>query len=184
MVGLHQLRDGKTALGIALAFGHAEADALAELARVAAAHGVRSVRPAPDRALMLIGAAPARAAVLAEAAERLGFVARAGDPRRRVAACPGAPACASGFIAARTLAAAIAPQIGGLRDGIAVHVSGCAKGCAHPRPAALTVVGDERGCGLVRNGTARAQPDRHIAPDGLAAEVARIFEAQGEAVHG
>jgi precorrin-3B synthase len=184
MVGLHHLRDGSAALGIALAFGHAEAGALAELARVAATHGAGSIRPAPDRSLMLIGLELVRAAALAAAAERLGFVARAGDPRRRVAACPGAPACASGLIAARALAAAIAPRLAGLGEGIAVHVSGCAKGCAHPRPAALTVVGDEQGCGLVHHGTARARPQRHVAPADLAAEVARIFEAQGEAVHG
>jgi precorrin-3B synthase len=183
MVGQHPLRDGSLALGLALAFGHARADALAELGRLAVAHGARSIRPAPDRALMLIGVPPARATDLAVAAERLGFIVSAGDPRRRVAACPGAPACASGFIDARRLAAAVAPQLAGLRCGIAVHVSGCAKGCAHPAPAALTVVGNAQGCGIVRNGTAQATPRCHVAPAGLAAEVTRIF-AQSEAVHG
>jgi precorrin-3B synthase len=183
MVGRHLLRDGALALGVALAFGHAQADALAELMRLAAAHGVRSIRPAPDRALMLIGVPPGNADSLATAAERIGFVVRAGDPRRRIAACPGAPACASGHIDARRLAAALAPQLAGSGAGIVVHVSGCAKGCAHPAPAALTVVGDEHGCGIVRNGTARAMPHHHIAPAGLADEVARAF-AEGEAVHG
>ena len=183
MVGPHVMRDGSLALGVALAFGHAQADALAELARLAAAHGVRSIRPAPDRTLMLISVSTADAPELSAAAERLGFVVRADDPRRRIAACPGAPACASGFIDARRLAAALAPQLAGLRDGIAVHVSGCAKGCAHPAPAALTVVGDAQGCGIIRNGTARAMPRCHVAPAGLAAEVARAF-AEGEPVHG
>jgi precorrin-3B synthase len=183
MIGRHRLRDGSLALGIALAFGHARADALVELARLAAAHGVRSIRPAPDRALMLIGASSANADDLAAAAERFGFVACAGDPRRRIAACPGAPACASGFIDARRLAAALAPQLAGLRAGIAVHVSGCAKGCAHRAPAALTVVGDAYGCGIIRNGTARASPRCHVAPADLSAEVARAF-ADGEAAHG
>jgi precorrin-3B synthase len=183
MIGRHRLRDGSLALGIALAFGHARADALAELARLAAAHGVRSIRPAPDRALMLIGVSSANADNLAAAAERLGFVACAGDPRRRIAACPGAPACASGFIDARRLAAELAPQLAGLRAGIAVHVSGCAKGCAHRAPAALTVVGDAYGCGIIRNGTARASPNYHVVPANLTAEVARAF-ADGEAAHG
>jgi precorrin-3B synthase len=183
MIGRHRLRDGSLALGIALAFGHARADALVELARLAAAHGVRSIRPAPDRALMLIGVSSANADNLAAAAEQLAFVACAGDPRRRIAACPGAPACASGFIDARRLAAALAPQLAGLRAGIAVHVSGCAKGCAHGAPAALTVVGDAYGCGIIRNGTARASPNYHVAPANLTAEVARAF-ADGEAAHG
>lgn len=183
MVGRHLLRDESLALGVALAFGHARADALAELARLAVAHGARSIRPAPDRALMLIGVPSGNASSLAAAAERLGFVVAAADPRRRVAACPGAPACESGFIDARGLAAAVAPQLAGLRSGIAIHVSGCAKGCAHPAPAALTVVGNEQGCGIIRNATARATPRRHVAPAGVAAEVARIF-APSEAVHG
>jgi precorrin-3B synthase len=183
MVGRHLLRDGSLALGIALGFGHAEADSLTELARLAAAHGARSIRPAPDRALMLIGVPFENTSDLAAAAEQLGFIMRAGDQRRRIAACPGAPACASGFIDARRLAAELAPQLAGLRGGIAVHVSGCAKGCAHPAAAALTVVGDAQGCGIVRYGTSRAMPRYHVAPAGLAAEVARAF-AEGEAVHG
>jgi precorrin-3B synthase len=183
MVGRHPLRDGSLALGLALAFGHAQADALAELGRLAVAHGARSIRPAPDRALMLIGVPPANASSLAAAAEQLGLVVGAADPRRRIAACSGAPACASGFVDARRIAAALAPHLTGLRSGIAVHVSGCAKGCAHTAPAALTVVGDAQGCGIVRNGTARATPRCHIAPAGLAAEVARIF-VQSEAAHG
>ena len=183
MVGSHPLRDGSVALGLALAFGHARADALAELARRAAAHGARLVRPAPDRTLMLMGVSPGAADGLAAAAEQLGFIVRAADPRRRIAACPGAPACMSGFIDARRFAAALAPQLAGLGGGIAVHVSGCAKGCAHPAPAPLTVVGTAHGCGIVRNGTARAAPGVHVAPGNLAAEIARAF-AEGEAVHG
>ena len=183
MIGRHPLRDGSLALGLALAFGHAQADTLAELARIAAAHGVRSIGTAPDRALMLIGVSAERAAPLAAAAEQLGFIVRAGDPRRRIAACPGAPACTSGFIDARRFAAALAPQLAGLRGGIAVHVSGCAKGCAHPAPAPLTVVGSADGCGIVRDGTARAAPGVHVAPGNLAAEIARAI-AEGEAVHG
>jgi precorrin-3B synthase len=183
MVGRHPLRDGSLALGLAFAFGHAQADALAELGRLAVAHGVRSFRPAPDRVLMLIGVPPGNASSLAAAAEQLGFVVAAADPRRRIAACPGAPACASGYIDARRIAATLAPQLAGLRSGIAVHVSGCAKGCAHPVPAALTVVGDAQGCGLIRNGTARAAPRCHVAPAGLAVEVAR-FLSHSEAAHG
>jgi precorrin-3B synthase len=183
MIGQYRLRDDSLALGLALAFGHAQADMLMELARLAAAHGARGIRPVPDRALMLIGVSPANASPLTAAAEQLGFVVCAGDPRRRIAACPGAPACASGFIDARRLAAALAPQFAALRAGIAVHVSGCAKGCAHPAPAALTVVGTAQGCGIIRNGTARAMPQSHVAPGDLAGEVARAF-AEGEAVHG
>jgi precorrin-3B synthase len=181
-VGRHPLRDGTIALGIALAFGHAQAEALARLAEIAAAHGIRAIRPAPGRALLLIGAETQAVADLATEAAQLGFVVRADDPRRRIIACPGRPACAAGLIEARALAADIAAT---LPPGSAlVHVSGCAKGCAHPASAALTVVGTERGCGIVRHGSAQAVPRRHVAPDELAAEIARIADEADELVHG
>jgi precorrin-3B synthase len=206
-IGTHPLRDGTVALGIALPFGHAHADALAELARTlphAEEHrpirgdASRSMsalrpsrrapgstpgsllrtrtelrlRPAPQRVLLLIGIAPEDADALAGELERLGFIVRASDPRRRIVACPGKPACASGLIAARALAAGIAPSLPPSND--IVHISGCAKGCAHPAPAALTIVGTERGCGIIERGDARALPSRHIAPADIVAEAARL----------
>jgi precorrin-3B synthase len=181
-VGRHPLRNGSVALGVSLAFGHAHADTLCELARIAAMHGMRSIQPAPGRALLLVGAAPDVAAALATAAEELGFVVRADDPRRSIVACPGKPACASGLIAARALAAEAASHLPPRSDTI--HISGCAKGCAHPAAAALTVVGTERGCGIVRNGSARAAPHRHVDPAAVVGEIVRIATPSHEAVHG
>jgi precorrin-3B synthase len=181
-VGSHRLRDGSVAFGLALAFGHAHADTLYELACIAASHGARSIRPAPGRALLLIGVPEQDANALTSAAEALGFVVHADDPRRTIVACPGKPACASGLIAARALAAEIAAQLP--PQSGALHISGCAKGCAHPAPAALTVVGTERGCGLVRNGSARAMPSHHLDPADLVTEILRIATPDREAVHG
>jgi len=109
--------------------------------------------------------------VLATAADDLGFVVDARDPRRRIFACPGAPACTSGLIEARRLAAQLAEHLRPSRDGIAVHVSGCAKGCAHPGAAPLTIIGTSQGCGLIRNGTARDTPQYNVGPADLVAEV-------------
>jgi precorrin-3B synthase len=188
MVGHHSARDGTMAVGIGLAFGHSQADTLTELARIAAGVGARAVRPAPDRAMLLIGVAAADAVDLTGAAEQLGFVARADDPRRRIAACPGAPACASGLIPARALASALTPPLerflGPGRNGISVHISGCQKGCAHPMPAALTLVGTQHGCGIVHNGAARATPGHYVDPADLAAEISRIAADTSEAAHG
>jgi precorrin-3B synthase len=179
-IGRHPLRDGSIALGIALPFGHAHADALAQLAQAAAAFGVRALRPAPDRALLLIGVCEESVAPLTAAAERHGFIVHTDDPRRRIVACPGKPACASGLIAARALAADLARQLSA--QGEAVHISGCSKGCAHPAAAALTVVGTERGCGIVRHGSASATPHYHVEPAKLIGEIVQIVET-GEAVH-
>lgn len=181
-IGRHPLRDGTLALGVALAFGHAHADALCDLAHIAAMRGVRSIRPVSGRALLLIGATPDDAAALAIAAENLSFIAQADDPRRSIVACPGKPACASGLIAARALAMEVAPHLPS--RGKTIHISGCAKGCAHPASAALTVIGTERGCGIVRNGSARAAPYRHADPADVVAEIVRLATPSSEAVHG
>jgi precorrin-3B synthase len=183
-VGRHSLKDGAFAVGLGLAFGHSHADALRGLALIAKTHGARWARPAPGRSLLLGPLDVGGAAITQRAAERLGFVTEPSDRRRRIAACPGAPLCAHGLIAARALAADIAReiQLPGAH-GIALHVSGCAKGCAHPRPAAITVVGTERGCGMVRDGTARAAPSAFVDPADLVAELRHIAGKTREVVH-
>ena len=145
-VGLRPLKGGACAIGLGLAFGHAEAAALKALAELA-------MDKAPAGRVRRRTARAARASqrgpgdCRGSEAERLGFVTETNDPRRRIVACPGTPACASGLIAARSLAAEIARDVPLVGDGLALHVSGCAKGCAHPAPAPLTIVGTARGCG-------------------------------------
>jgi precorrin-3B synthase len=149
-----------TVVGIALAFGQAEAGEL-----VALAEGADEFRLAPGRVLLAVDPP----ADFFSRAERLGFIVGAGDPRRAIAACPGAPRCASGLIDARGIAAALARALDRPR---AIHVSGCAKGCAHPAPAALTVVGTEAGAALVRDGTARDAAWITVPADRVVAAVA------------
>jgi len=55
------------------------------------------------------------------------------------------------------LAAALAPC---LDAGARLHVSGCIKGCAHPKAAPLTLVATAEGYDLVRDGSARDVPLR------------------------
>jgi precorrin-3B synthase len=81
-----------------------------------------------------------------------GFITDPADPRRFIAACPGAPACASGGAPAREDALRLAEH--GITN---IHVSGCAKGCAHPRPA-LTLVGRDGRYDLIRHGRAADAP--------------------------
>jgi precorrin-3B synthase len=105
-----------------------------------------------------------------QAAARLGFIVEADDPRRRIVACPGSPSCASGLIAARTIAAELAPRLSPALP--LVHISGCAKACAHPAPAPVTIVGTPQGCAIVRDGAARETPEAIVAANGLAAALA------------
>jgi precorrin-3B synthase len=180
-IGLHPLGGNALALGLGLAFAHADADALIALARIAKANGASWVRPAPDRALLFGPLGAGEAETTRVVAERLGFITEVSDPRRRIAACPGAPSCAHGLIASRALAAELARHVSLPGDGIAVHVSGCAKGCAHPRPAPLTIVGTGQGCGIVRDGSARDEPSEYADPADLAALLDRMTTR--EAVH-
>jgi precorrin-3B synthase len=176
-IGLHRLGGEQCAIGVALAFGHASAGDLMAFARAARINGATWARSAPGRALLLGPIDEMTGFVLATAADDLGFMVDARDLRHRIVACGGAPSCASGLIAARALAAELAKHLPPFRDGIAVHVSGCAKACAHPGAAPLTIVGTDRGCGIIHDGTARATPEGYVDPRNLIAEVRRASRA-------
>jgi len=137
-------------VALAPVFGQTNAAALRALADLAARHGDGALRVGPWRTFLIGGVPATETESLARAATAIGFITDPADPRLRIAACPGGPACASGLKPARADAAAMAAVTGVAR----VHVSGCAKGCAHPGPAALTFVGTADGYALVRHGRA------------------------------
>jgi precorrin-3B synthase len=154
-IGVFDLADGRSALGIGLPFGQIEASRLSGFCREAEAAGVGEFRLAPGRALLVIAADASVCAGLQDIAPRYGFIGDAGDTRLCIAACPGSPACASGHMAARAIAEQLAALGIGLFDNsLSLHVSGCAKGCAHPTAADLTFVGQSDGVGLVIGGKA------------------------------
>ncbi len=183
-IGVHPLRDGRIALAIGLAFGHTDADALERLIEAARRAQACGFRTAPDRALLVIGVAPERAGALVAAAEELGFVTQADDPRRSIAACPGAPFCACTETPTRAIAPSVAMAIRSMLDGsVDVHLSGCVKGCAHPGAAPLTMVGGADGCGIIVNGQAQAQPLVTVPVEALMPTLARLGRAIVAARH-
>jgi len=171
-IGRHHLRDS-CAIGVGLPFGHTDAATLDALVSAAHAAGASGVRTSPGRALLIIGIASDRAAAPTDAVGRLGFIVDPNDPRRRVVACAGAPICASGEIAARALASDIASTAAALldRDEV-IHLSGCAKGCAHHGPAVLTAVGRDGACDLLVGDTPAGSCAVELLPQRLA-ELAR-----------
>jgi precorrin-3B synthase len=177
-VGMHPLRDGSVAIGLRLAFGHADSSALQELADAAAVSGAAGLRPAPAHTLLLVGIHPHAAVRLSQIARQLGFVIRADDPRCRIFACAGAPACSAAEIPTRALAPFLASSgaISGA-DGPMVHVSGCAKGCACPGSMPLTVVGMKGRCGIVVNGSAHEEPVATLLPEAVPGALARVAAA-------
>ncbi len=175
--GAHRLRDGSFACGVGLAFGHADASSLAQLAKAAAAAGAHGLRTAPGRVVLAIRVAPGALQAFAAEAERLGFIASADDPRRVVVACAGAPICASAHIATRAMAPSIAAMVAPHRKGPhTVHLSGCAKGCAHPAAATLTIVGTPAGCALIADGSARDDPRAIVPAAELPAAIAGLTQ--------
>jgi precorrin-3B synthase len=153
-LGLTALHHDLFTLAIALPFGQCEAAALAALAT--AAPDIADFRFAPGRRLLALGSREA-CGLLNTRAAALGFVTDPADPRLSVAACPGAPACASGHFDAKKLGARVADMLPAGFAGT-VHVSGCPKGCAHPAPAAFALVGTGAGVALVRSGRAADAP--------------------------
>src|SRR5262249_7242928 len=124
-IGRHNLQDHAIAIGLGLAFGHTSADALERLMAAAQHAQASGARTAPDRSILITGVEPARAAALVSTAHDLGFVTMPDDPRLHIVACSGKPHCASGEMATRTLAPAIAKAMGSALGGSTViHLSG------------------------------------------------------------
>lgn len=176
-IGAHALRGGMAAIGVGLPFGKVEGASFKRLIGAAKRFQAVGLRVAPDRALLIIGVRPERADELIAEAAALGFITRADDPRRSIAVCPGAPFCACTDVPMRALAPEIASAAAALLDGsLVMHLSGCAKGCAHPGPAALTVVGDDGRCAVIVNGTPHYRPVVTLAPEALRAGLARLAQ--------
>ncbi len=135
-------------LCIAAAFGQFAAKDFAALARASGG----PLRITPFRMIFLPRLD--RPDLLAEAP---GLVLHPGDPLRAVTACIGAPGCAQASVATRDVALRLAPFV---PPGGHLHVSGCAKGCAHPAPADITLVGRDGAFDLVRDAAPWDQPQR------------------------
>lgn len=128
---------GPTARGqlVAFEFGQMRAETLAALA------GLGPLRITPWRMLLIEG--------LTEAPHIPGLITDANDPMLRVIACTGAPGCLQAHSSTRDIGRALAQQV-----TETLHVSGCAKGCAHPLAAPITLTATPAGFNLIRGGTA------------------------------
>jgi precorrin-3B synthase len=161
-------------LGLGLPFGRVSTEALASLAKSAESHGASELRLASWRAILVPMPTVDATQRLAAGLSSADFILDDGDPRRSIAACVGSPACSR----ATTDTRADASRMAGTAAGAAIlHVSGCSKGCAHPRPAAITLVGRNGLYDLVCNGAAWDQPCRTGMSATEAAEQARLITA-------
>jgi precorrin-3B synthase len=153
-------RAGLPVLALDAPFGRCTVDAVSRLIAIADGSGAPDIRLSPTRGVVLLPSRPERIDLDSLAAD---FIVAADDPRRAVAACTGAPACASGSTPTLRDAARVAEAIRTLATGgLTVHVSGCAKGCAKPGPADLTLVGREGAYAIIVGGSPSDPPSCQI----------------------
>lgn len=147
--GLTDLSSDPSILAIDAPFGRCSADALDRLVDAAWKLGADEIRLSAARGFVLLVRDDGSAVdILAGLAAD--FIIAPDDPRRSISACTGAPACASGSTPTLADAARLAEILRpSARRDLAIHVSGCAKGCARPGPADLTLVGRDGSYGAV-----------------------------------
>jgi precorrin-3B synthase len=143
------------AFGLGLAFGVQDGATLRRAAELAERFGDGVLRTMRARSLVVMGVGEDG---IAAAAQAMGFITEPGDVRLRIAACSGRPACPHAFIDARAVATGLAGHWAG--QGL-LHVSACAKGCAAPEGAAVTLVATGEGdrYDIVLNGKAGDVPN-------------------------
>ncbi len=173
-VGMHLMAGGMAVIGLKPRFGQIHASDLLAFLAFLGDLDVTDIRPAPDRCLFITGLSEESAAAVRQSAERFGLSADSDDLSSRIATCAGAGACASSFYATKALAEAVIERCPEVLDGsIDLHLSGCSKGCAHPRPA-FTVSGAANGYNLVLDSLASDAPDAQIAGSDINSAIERL----------
>ena len=151
------LKGGGVAIGVGLPFGRTSASNLQYLTEQAAKSGATELRLTPWRAVLVPCRSEEGAAHLVQSLPFDAFILDSNDPRRRVAACVGAPACQHATTSVRQDAGRLAQLT---TDTLFLHLSGCAKVCAHQRPAPVTLVGNNGRYDLIRDGAPLDSPIR------------------------
>ena len=137
--------------------------------------GLCDLRLSPGHGLILTGLHRGEAMKAEAAARRHGFWTSPDEPRAAISLCAGSSGCASAHFETRAAAEAVASRAPVLLDGsITLHLSGCPKGCAHPAPAALALVGTPSGYGFVVNGAASDAPALYIDAKDLGTALERL----------
>lgn len=174
-IGRFTLTENRYALGVGLPYGQASASQIHMLCQALKDAAVSEFRFAPDHALLAICNSDAIVSRVMSAAQEIGLITEQDDPRLRIVACAGAPACASATIATKAIAAEIASH-GLLPADGQVHVSGCPKGCAEPASAAISIIGTQDGARIL-NGRA-GQEFAHVAEREVAAAFQRVMRSR------
>lgn len=141
-------------------FGRVDADRLERIAGLAEG----PVKLAAARAFVFTSA---NVGTLSKRVSDIGLIVDPTDSRLRIAACTGGSGCAHSAINILQLAECLAPH---WHHEAQLHLSGCSKGCAHPREAALTCVANAAGDRMfvLKNSRADGAPSHSLPLDALA----------------
>lgn len=167
---VRQRASGVFAYGLGIPLGRLTDETAEALADLAEAHGSGTVRLTPWQAVFIADVAEEDVEAVRSRAHALGLQTEPHDIDIRVAACSGATGClrtqcdtkADGTALLRALAAS------GLRPDrpLTIHLSGCARGCAHPEESELLLLGRPDGTGY--DAYRHARPGRAEALDPIA----------------
>jgi precorrin-3B synthase len=141
-LGARRQADGRFALGAVPPLGRLGKAMLLGLAGLAEKISAGEIRMTPWQSVMLPNIDESALADAVERLEDLGFITR---PDRTLAAtvtCAGSQGCKSGHTDTKTDALALAAEIDGWGSPVfGIHLTGCSKSCAAPRPAPYTLLG-------------------------------------------
>jgi precorrin-3B synthase len=179
-IGLFPGTTGRSLLGLGFAFGRMTAEDLLCLADAAEDLGCATLHATPWRVLLMPFDKPTPLPRWLEQFAAQGFIIDPNDPRLALAACPGAPACKNATTPTQPDALRLthyAKQLS--KQGIGLHVSGCAKGCAYAQAAAVTLVAAQGRYGIVVDGKAQDQiPEPHLSIEAVATRLQTLLAAR------
>ncbi|MBM3653249.1 MAG: precorrin-3B synthase [Alphaproteobacteria bacterium] len=146
--------------GVGAPFGRWRESELAAVADFAQGAGAGELRLTPWRALLIVTPEIEAARKIVAQAQDHDLITSADDERLAVVACPGAPECPQALAETRAHVMDLAPLaqkfVGA--DGVGLHLSGCAKGCARQSAAPITLTACVDGFDLIENGGADGAP--------------------------
>lgn len=141
-----QRGDQKFAIGAMPQLGRLTPSTLQQLADLANEFTAGEIRCTPWQSILLPNVEHTESPVLASAIDRLGLIIAADRPLAAIITCAGSVGCASGHSDTKSDAVDLADRLEILGASLFdIHVSGCSKSCAAPRPAQATLVGTALG---------------------------------------
>lgn len=148
-------------------FGVLSSDSAKAIVALALANNITELRITPNKQLVF----PNGSAALGPTLKQLDMIITAEDPRLSLHACPGSPSCLSGSSDTRGDALRWAKACPELFSTTAnIHISGCGKGCAHPRPSPLTLTARQGRYDIIINDCADPIDDDHCLAKNIAPE--------------